>query len=128
MENEEKKPELDPSLFSNWVYDTLLNIKTTLSLPTHKTLNQSMKLSAGILVASCVSYIAGFPTAIDPLGALCCFIILLMLSIMEGSEDNELSRMYSAAKLSAGKVVRRAKEAGSSIKARRNTDDSDRSE
>lgn len=120
--------ELTVQDVADMLYNILNSIRNTLTLPTHKTLFTSLKISGLLTASSIISYATGFYTFINPIGALLCFGFLLTLSIMEGSENNELSRMYSAAKLSAGEIARRAKTAGTRLKTRRNTDDRNRSE
>ena len=105
------------------VSDLLLNIYSTISLPTKKTQAKSLILSGIILLASTVSKLLGLVTLIEPLGALLCFTTLLILSIKEEDVRNELSGMYSAIMLSFGKVTRGSASASKRKQARRDTND-----
>ena len=117
----EKSFYIEP--YSSMVSDLLLNIYSTISLPTKKTQAKSLILSGIILLASTVSKLLGLVTLIEPLGALLCFTTLLILSIKEEDVRNELSGMYSAIMLSFGKVTRGSASAGKRQQARRNTND-----
>lgn len=109
--------------YSIMVSELLSNIYSTISLPTKKTQAKSLILSCVILVASTVSKLLGFITLIEPLGALLCFVSLLILSVKEEDVRNELSGMYSAVVLSLGKVTRRSASTGSHKQTGRNTND-----
>lgn len=107
------------------VYDIVLSVRDTISLPTHETLERTLKFSLLLLVCSILSSLLGFYTFISWQGCLICIVLLVILLWIERSENDALLRMYSSAKLSAEKALRRAKDAGSSISSRRSADNND---
>lgn len=111
----------DKEKMSLMLYDIILSIKDTVSLPTHSTLERTCFYSALLFVCSLLSNLLGFYTFVSWQGALFTTILLLILLLMERGENNAISRMYRSAKLSAQKTMRGGKNAGSGSGSRGNS-------
>ena len=109
---------------SLYLYDIVISIRDTLSLPTHKSLEKTFYFSLGLLLCSLLSELLGFYTFISWQGCLICIGLLLLLLWLERSENDALLRMYRTARLSAQKVVRRRQTSGTSNSTRRVSDKS----
>lgn len=111
----------DKERLSLYLYDIVISIRDTLSLPTHKSLEKTFYFSLGLLLCSLLSELLGFYTFISWQGCLICIGLLLLLLWLERSENDALLRMYRTARISAEKAVRRAKSASTSNSSRRGT-------
>lgn len=109
----------DKERISLSIYDLFVSVRDTFSLPTHKTLEKTFYFSIALFVCSVLSELLGFYTFISWQGCIICVALLLILLWMERSENDALSKMYRAARLSAEKTIRRAKAASSSISSKR---------
>lgn len=119
MDNKEK--------LSVGVYNLVVNIRDTLSLPTHSTIAKTFYYSLLLLVCSIVSELLGFYTFISWYGCLTCVIVLTILLWIERRENDALLKMYRTARLSAEKVVCRAKAASINVGGERSSNQRNRS-
>ena len=103
------------------IYNIVLSVRDTLSLPTHNTLEKTLYYSAALLACSILSELIGFYTFISWQGALICVVALVALLWMERSENDALLKMYRTARVSAEKALRRAKAASSGISSKRSS-------
>lgn len=109
----------DKERLSLSMYNIILGLRNTLSLPSHDVLEKTLYYSLGLLCCSTISQLMGFYTFISWNGALLCTALLILLLWKERSENDALLRMYTAARLSARKVARKGKSASASLSARR---------
>lgn len=119
-----KSKVTDIEKISVGVHDALVSITNTLTLPTHKTLLKTFKLSVTVTAISFLSNLIGFYTFISWQGALLCTCMLFVFLYMERRNNDELLRVYGSAKLRAEEAIRRAKGAGAGLHSRRVTNDS----
>lgn len=96
------------------IYKIFEGFKDTFTLPTDATLEKTLKFSALLLVCSILSELLGFYTFLSWQGCLLCTGILVALLWVERRENDALLRMYRDARVSAKKVMQRAKDAGAS--------------
>lgn len=102
----------DSEQISLQLYDIVIGIKDTLSLPTSTTLEKTTIYSVVLLGCSILSQLLGFYTFVGWQGCLLCSLCLIIFNIIERSEKSALSKMYGAARASAEAALRRAKKAG----------------
>lgn len=100
-------------------YKIIVSIKDAFSLPTHNTIESTLKLSVVLFVCTVLSTLLGFYTFISWQGSLLCTVFHVVLLYKERSENDALLRMYRNARVSAEKAVQRAKNAGASVGGRR---------
>ena len=112
----------DKERISLSMYNIIINLRNTLSLPTHDVLEKTLNYSLGLLCCSVISQLFGFYTFISWNGALLCTALLIILLWKERSENDALLRMYSTARLSIKQAARKGKDASASIRARRLND------
>lgn len=108
----------DDEKLSLAIYDIVLSVRNTLSLPTHKTLEKTLYYSLALFGCSLLSELIGFYTFISWQGCLICIVLIIALLFIERSENDALLKMYRTARVSAEKAVRRAKTAGTSVSSR----------
>jgi hypothetical protein len=94
------------------IHGFLLSVYDTISLPTHSTLESTFKLSLVLLLCSVLSTVLKFYTFVSWQGCLLCSGALTILLYLERRENDALLRMYRNARVSAEKVIQRAKTAG----------------
>lgn len=109
----------DNSRISLMIYNTLVSIKNTLSLPTHATLEKTFIYSLILFGCSILSTLLKFYTFISWQGCLICIIALFTLLWIERSENDALLRMYRTVRVSAEKTLQRTKTAGSGSRSTR---------
>lgn len=116
--------EKDKERLSLSMYNAVLGVRDTISLPTHKTLEKTFYFSIALLGSSILSTVIGFYTFLSWQGCLLCVALLTILLFIERSENDALLKMYRNARLSTQKVVRRAKNVSASVSSKRsaNTD------
>ena len=114
----------DKEKMSLLIYNAILSVRDTLSLPTHKTIEKTLIYSVVLLVCSALSTLLRFYTFVSWQGALLCTLLLVLLLWIERRENDALLRMYRTAELSAKKVMRRAKDAGTGHSSRRSSTNS----
>lgn len=91
------------------IHGFLLSVYDTISLPTHSTLENTFKMSLVLLLCSIVSTLLEFYTFVSWQGCLLCSGALTILLYLERRENDALLRMYRNARVSAEKVIQRAK-------------------
>lgn len=111
----------DKERFSVSFYKIIVCIKDAFTLPTHNTVEQTLILSAILFGCTTLSTLLGFYTFISWQGALICTVFHVVLLYKERSENDALLRMYRNARVSAEKVMQRAKSASTSISGERRT-------
>ena len=117
----------DKERISLQIYDIVLSIRDTLSLPTHASLEKTLYFSMGLLLCSILSELLKFYTFISWQGCLICIVLLLLLLWIERSENDALLRMYRSARVSAEKALRRAKNASANSGSRRSANNNNSS-
>ena len=118
----------DKEKMSLLIYNAILSVRDTLSLPTHKTIEKTLIYSVVLLVCSALSTLLRFYTFVSWQGALLCTLLLVLLLWIERRENDALLRMYRTAELSAKKAMRRAKDAGNGHSSRRGSTNSNSSQ
>lgn len=112
--------------FAQLIYNIVIDVRDTLSLPTHKTLATTTAFSLGLFAVSLLADLLKFYTFVSWQGSLICTIALVILLWIERSENDALLRMYRSARASAEKAVCRAKTAGSNLNSKRSANRNDR--
>lgn len=102
----------DSEQISLQLYNIVVGIRDTLSLPTSNTLEKTTLYSLTMLACSILSQLLGFYTFLCWQGCCLCTLCLIIFNIIERSEKSALLKMYSTARASAEAALRRAKKAG----------------
>lgn len=113
---------IDKEKISVSFYKIIMSVKDNISLPTHKTIEYTLIYSVVLLFCSVLSTLLRFYTFVSWQGCLMCTVFHVVLLYKERSENDALLRMYRNARVSAEKVVQRAKDTGSRINGRRSSD------
>lgn len=78
------------------MYDVILSIRDTVSLPTHKTLFKTAVYSLIITVITVVCRLLNYYTFLHWAGCLACTICLWTLLWVERTKDKQMQRAYAA--------------------------------
>ena len=104
--SEKEKEKLSLAL-----YDVVLGVKDTVSLPTHDTLAKTLVYSLVLTFCSLISTLLDFYTFISWQGSLICVCVLIGLLYVERAQNKTLENAYKVARQKAKAAQKKAREA-----------------
>ena len=92
------------------LYDIVLGVKDTISLPTHDTLAKTLVYALILTFCSLVSTLLDFYTFISWQGALICVCVLVGLLYVERAQNKTLENAYKLARSKAKAAQKKAQQ------------------
>lgn len=103
---------MDKDKIAEALLDTLKSCLDNITMPTGKNLLPTVIFSFSITIISLLTNLFNITSLVDWRGALLATVLLTILCYLERRGDNEISRLYRAAKSSINNITRNRQSSG----------------